>query len=211
MTVLTFQYAFRVIQVHQIWNRGSVFGALVQAPQHLSNFHSDTSVQKNQQSLWVLILKRKIKNTKKKHKKTLQNSLAKASKMQRELKSFWQKSRSHHSDKRCTRKRSEMEGRCVLSSASASTSKPFHAHWLVTPGQNLAEHRTRPRWMITVTNYWILSFHWRVNERHWQTRKSCDVLLVQSQPAVPEENVVLIGQQRDCWHAQKFSPGWDST
>lgn len=77
MTVLTLRLAFRVTQVHQIC---SVFGVLVQAPQHLSNIHSDTPVQKNQQASWVLILKRKKKKSK--IQKTLQNSLAKAPKMQ---------------------------------------------------------------------------------------------------------------------------------
>lgn len=78
MTVLTLQFAFRVIKVHQISNRSSVFGVLVQAPQLLSNIHSDTSVLENQQAPWVLILKEEKQNT-----KTLQNSLAKAPKMQR--------------------------------------------------------------------------------------------------------------------------------
>lgn len=63
--------------------------------------------------------------------------------------------------------------------------------------------------MKTVTNYRILSFHWRVNENRWQTGNRCAVPSVQSQPASPEGTVVLIGQRRDCcWHAQKFSPGW---
>jgi len=54
---------------------------LVQAPQHLSNIHTDASVQKLHHAPWVLFLKKKKKNT-----KTLQNSLAKAPKMQRKLK-----------------------------------------------------------------------------------------------------------------------------
>ena len=47
---MTLQFALRVIRVHQICNRSSVFGELVQASQHLSNIRSDTSVQKNQQA-----------------------------------------------------------------------------------------------------------------------------------------------------------------
>lgn len=130
MTALTLQFVFRVIQVHQIWDRSPVFGVLVQALRHLSNIHSDTSVQKNQQAPWVLISKRKIKKIQKK-KKTLQNSLAKAPKMQRELK--------YHFDRRAgvtvqTKNTQESEVKwkavCVLSSESASTSKHFHAHWL---------------------------------------------------------------------------------
>lgn len=68
VTVLTLQFVFRVIQVHQIWDRSPVFGVLVQALRHLSNIHSDTSVQKNQQAPWVLISKRKIKKIQKKKK-----------------------------------------------------------------------------------------------------------------------------------------------
>lgn len=52
---------------------------MVQAPQLLSNIHSDTSLLENQQAPWVLILKEEEK----KNTKTLQNSLAKAPKMQR--------------------------------------------------------------------------------------------------------------------------------
>lgn len=32
------------------------------------------------------------------------------------------------------------------------------------------------------TDYWILSFHWRANKKHWQTRNSRDVTMVQSEP-----------------------------
>lgn len=28
-----------------------------------------------------------------------------------------------------------------------------------------------PQWMTNVANYWILSFHWRVNEKHWQNQE----------------------------------------
>lgn len=98
------------------------------------------------------------------------------------------KSRSHHSDNKHTEKQSEMESMCVLCSDSASTSNHFYAHWQWPLDKTLAEPRIQPWWMKTVTNYWILSFHCTVNQKQWQTRNSCDELLVQSQPAVPEGN-----------------------
>lgn len=102
----------------------------------------------NQQAPWVLILKKK-KNQK--NTKTLQNSLAKAPKMQRELKYFFDRRTGvtvQTRKNKQTRKRSEMEGRCVLSSDRASTSKHFHAQLTVTPVQKLAEpsHSTPDGW-----------------------------------------------------------------
>lgn len=82
-----------------------------------------------------------------------------------------------------------MGSMCVLCSDSASTSNHFYAHWQWPLDKTLAEPRIQPWWMKTVTNYWILSFHCTVNQKQWQTRNSCDELLVQSQPAVPEGNL----------------------
>lgn len=166
----------------------------------------------NQQAPWVLILKKK-KNQK--NTKTLQNSLAKAPKMQRELKYlFWQKNRSHCSDKKKqTNTKAKWNGRQVcIKFRSCFHFKTFSCPTDCDPcTKTCRAFAFDPWWMKTVTNYWILSFHWRVNEKHWQTRNSCDALLVQSLPAVPDGNVVLISRRSDCWHAQKFNPGWDST
>lgn len=54
---LTCLYAFRV-RVHQTWNRGLVFGVLVQAQQQQSKFHSVTSVQQHLWANWRLIPQR---------------------------------------------------------------------------------------------------------------------------------------------------------
>lgn len=153
---MTLQFALRLIRVHQICNRSSVFGELVQASQHLSNICSDTSVQKNQQAPLGVNSWKKEKKEKKNQRyktKTLQNSLAKAPRMQRELKYLFDRRAGvtiqTRKKKKNTRKRSEMEGGCVLSSDSASTSNHFHALRLWPPGQNLAQPCVRPRWMRT--------------------------------------------------------------
>lgn len=64
------QFVFKVIH-HDIWNRSSVFGILVQAPQHLPNIHSwyvCTGKQKATSPLDVNSLKNKKKKKEKKYK-----------------------------------------------------------------------------------------------------------------------------------------------
>ena len=114
---MTLQFALRVIRVHQICNRSSVFGELVQASQHLSNIRSDTSVQKNQQAppgvnSWK---KKKKKKKSKIQNKNIAELFSKSTYNAERIKiPVWQKSRSHHSDKEKKKhKKAKWNGRRV--------------------------------------------------------------------------------------------------